>query len=57
MEMNYQMGSIIKMKRMELNMSQEQLAEGICASSYLSRIENNKLIPGKFSSHIFFLVK
>lgn len=45
MEMNYQMGSIIKMKRMELNMSQEQLAEGICASSYLSRIENNKLIP------------
>jgi|HigsolmetaAR206D_1030411.scaffolds.fasta_scaffold00003_48 tetratricopeptide (TPR) repeat protein len=43
--MTIPIGSFIKLKRMELNLSQEQLCEGICASSYLSRIENNKLIP------------
>lgn len=40
-------GNLIKLKRIELGMSQEELARGICASSYLSRIENNKLIPNE----------
>ncbi|RKO61781.1 helix-turn-helix domain-containing protein [Caldibacillus debilis] len=43
--MTIPIGNFIKLKRMELNLSQEQLCEGICAPSYLSRIENNKLIP------------
>lgn len=50
--MSVPIGSLIKLKRIELGMSQEDLASGICASSYLSRIENNKLIPDEEIYHL-----
>ena len=41
------LGSILKLKRLEKNIKQEQLCEGICTPSYLSRIENNRLVADK----------
>lgn len=41
------LGSIIKMNRICQNMSQKALSEGICVSSYLSRIENAEIIPSE----------
>ncbi|MCA0386188.1 MAG: tetratricopeptide repeat protein [Firmicutes bacterium] len=41
------LGSIIKMNRLHQNMSQKALSEGICVSSYLSRIENAEIIPSE----------
>lgn len=38
-------GQIIKQKREELGLSQEQLCEGICTPATLSRIENGKQAP------------
>lgn len=38
-------GDVIRFKRIEKGMSQEDLAYGICTNSYLSRIENNHVIP------------
>ncbi|SOC43252.1 tetratricopeptide repeat protein [Ureibacillus acetophenoni] len=38
-------GDIIKFKRIEQGISQEELAQGICTNSYLSRIENNHVTP------------
>ncbi|KGR79420.1 tetratricopeptide repeat protein [Ureibacillus manganicus] len=38
-------GDIIKFKRIEKGISQEELALGICTNSYLSRIENNHVTP------------
>lgn len=38
-------GIIIKKHRLEQNMSQSGLCEGICAVSYLSKIEQNKVQP------------
>lgn len=43
--MTNSLGSIIKLKRMEKNITQEELCYGICANSYLSRIENNRVVP------------
>lgn len=40
-------GSIIKFNRTKLNISQKQLAKGICVPSYLSRIENGELLPSE----------
>lgn len=37
-------GTILKLKRTEMNINQEKLCEGICTPSYLSRIENNHVI-------------
>jgi transcriptional regulator with XRE-family HTH domain len=36
-------GSIIKLKRKQLNMTLEETADGICCVSYLSKVENNQL--------------
>ena len=36
-------GSIIKFNRINNNISQKQLSQGICVPSYLSRIENGEL--------------
>ncbi|MDH8678031.1 helix-turn-helix transcriptional regulator [Fusibacter bizertensis] len=41
------LGSIIKMNRHHQNMSQKALSDGICVSSYLSRIENAEIIPSE----------
>lgn len=41
------LGSIIKMNRLHQNMSQKALSEGICVSSYLSRIENAEISPSE----------
>ncbi len=38
-------GSIIKKNRLDQNMSQESLCKGICAVSYLSKIENDQAHP------------
>ncbi|MGM8216029.1 tetratricopeptide repeat protein [Bacillaceae bacterium W0354] len=40
-------GNIIKIKRKEMNLTQEELCEGICTTSYLSRIENNKVLANE----------
>lgn len=39
------MGLLIKMNRLNQNMSQKALCEGICVPSYLSKIENGEIIP------------
>ncbi len=39
-------GSWIRCKRLEKNWSQEGLCKGICTVSYLSKIEQGKVIPG-----------
>ncbi len=38
-------GSIIKMNRLKQNLKQEDLADGIISTSYLSKIENGKIEP------------
>ncbi|MDN5352071.1 MAG: HTH-type transcriptional regulator, quorum sensing regulator NprR, partial [Clostridiales bacterium] len=38
-------GLFIKRERLAQNMSQEALCHGICAVSYLSKIENGKVQP------------
>ena len=43
----YPLGYIIKNRREELQLSQEDLADGICSVSTLSRIENGERIPSK----------
>ena len=37
-------GKLIKLTRIEKNMNQEELCEGICTPSYLSRIENDRVV-------------
>lgn len=39
------LGSMIKLNRISQNMSQQALSEGICVSSYLSKIENGEVVP------------
>ena len=39
-------GSAIKFKRKEMNMTLEEGAEGICSVSYLSKLENNLIEAG-----------
>ena len=41
-------GSFIKEKRKELNVTQDEISTGICSISYLSKIENNQIIPNDF---------
>lgn len=43
----YPLGHIIKNRREELQLSQEELADGICSVSTLSRIENGERMPSK----------
>ncbi len=45
--MNDNIGTIIKYNRIKNNMSQSELAQGICVPSYLSKIENNEIQAGK----------
>ncbi len=41
-------GGYIKKKRKELNVTQNVVSNGICSVSYLSKIENNQIIPKEF---------
>ena len=43
----FQLGPIIKNRREELHLSQEDLADGICSVPTLSRIENGERMPTK----------
>lgn len=43
----FQLGPILKIRREELGLSQEDLADGICAVPTLSRIENGERLPTK----------
>ena len=43
----FQLGPILKARREELGLSQEDLADGICAVPTLSRIENGERMPTK----------
>ena len=47
-------GSIIKFNRINNNISQKQLSQGICVPSYLSRIENGELLPSEDVLSIIF---
>ncbi len=47
---NFQeIGTTIRKRREEMNATQEYICNGICSISYLSKIENNKIIPNKES--------
>jgi transcriptional regulator with XRE-family HTH domain len=41
-------GGFIKKKRKELNVTQDEISKGICSISYLSKIENNQIVPNDF---------
>ena len=41
-------GSFIKKKRKELNVTQDEISNGICSISYLSKIENNQIVPNNY---------
>ncbi len=43
-----EIGSFIKNKRKELNVTQDVISNGICSISYLSKIENNQIIPNEY---------
>ena len=43
----FQLGPIIRNRRIELGLSQEDLADGICSVPTLSRIENGERMPTK----------
>ena len=43
----FKIGTYIKKRREELQISQEELCEGLCAVSSLSRIENNQQDPSR----------
>ena len=40
-------GDRIKKRRLELNYTQETLAKGICSNTYVSKIENNRVVPNQ----------
>lgn len=43
----YRIGEFIKQRRIELGLTQEELCEGICEPSTMSRIENGKQTPSR----------
>ncbi len=43
-----EVGSFIKKKRKELNVTQDIISNGICSVSYLSKIENNQIVPNEY---------
>jgi len=48
-------GDRIKKRRTELNLTQEALARGICSNTYISKLENNKIVVNK--EHLFLLME
>ena len=43
-----EIGTYIKKRRKELNITQDVVSHGICSVSYLSKIENNQIAPNEF---------
>ena len=43
-----EIGTFIKKRRKDLNMTQDMISNGICSISYLSKIENNQIAPNTF---------
>ena len=43
-----EIGTFIKKRRKELNITQDVVSSGICSISYLSKIENNQITPNEF---------
>ena len=41
-----EIGTFIKKRRKDLNMTQDMISNGICSISYLSKIENNQIARG-----------
>jgi transcriptional regulator with XRE-family HTH domain len=48
-------GQILKKKRIELKMTQEAVAIGICSNTYLSKIENNQIDVNQ--EHLYLLME
>ncbi|MCK5731592.1 MAG: helix-turn-helix transcriptional regulator [Tenericutes bacterium] len=48
-------GDRIKRKRKELNLTQEVVAIGICSNTYVSKMENNKIVVNK--EHLFLIME
>lgn len=48
-------GNRVKKKRIELKLTQEALAKGICSNTYISKLENNKIVVNK--EHLFLLME
>lgn len=44
----------LKNKRLEMNMTLGDLTEGICSKSYVSKIENNLLVPDEYVMRLLF---
>ena len=51
----YQLGHIIRLRREDLGITQEELADGICSVPTLSRIENGERMPNK--AHVEMLLQ
>ena len=43
----YKIGNVIRKRRIDLNLTQEELSFGICSVSTLSKIENGERYPNK----------
>ena len=43
-----EIGTFIKKRRKDLNLTQDVISSGICSVSYLSKIENNQIAPNEF---------
>ncbi len=41
-------GEIIRRARIELNLTQETVAKGICSNTYISKLENNQIIANRY---------
>lgn len=48
-----EIGSILKDKRKKMNLTLEEGAEGICSVSYLSKVENNLIVPSDLYLNLF----
>lgn len=51
----YQFGHIIRLRREDLGITQEELADGVCSVPTLSRIENGERMPNK--AHVEMLLQ
>lgn len=48
-------GNRIRRRRLELRLTQQQLAYGICSNTYISKIENNKVVVNR--EHLYLLME
>ncbi len=48
-------GNRIRRRRLELQLTQQDLARGICSNTYISKIENNKVVVNR--EHLYLLME